>query len=273
MDFQQRIADATRHRDQTRASYARAQEDTRRAQAEYDQAFSTAPQFSTLYEQQKNQLTNTTDIQNAKNDYTKARENVDLVRSQIDTLSESTRQMFGGTALTQAQRDAYRERQNKLLSAQFKQYDANYQAKFANYNKLVDDAFNTSMNVANKNYDSYWDKVRTKMNVWQQNIANEKQVSDAVRQAENELFRADQAYRDYQMQQRILQRKREFEQWMHNFKMQQINSRVALARQAADSEAAMEQRMRDDRLHNSQLIRNFQSNKMSWSAVEKGWRN
>lgn len=269
MDFQQRIADATRHRDQTRASYARAQEDTRRAQAEYDQAFSTAPQFSTLYEQQKEQLTNTADIQNAKNDYVKARENVDLIQSQIDTLNESTRQVFGGTGLTQAQRDAYMERQNKLLSAQFKQYDANYQTQFADYNKLVDDAFNTSMDVANKNYDSYWDKIRTKMNVWQQNIANEQQMSNAVSRAESELFKADQAYRNYQFEQRMLQHKREFEQMMHNFKMQQINSRVALARQSADSMAATEQSMRDDELYNKQLIHDFQANKISWSDVEQ----
>lgn len=272
MDFQQRIADATRHRDQTRASYARAQEQTRRAQAEYDQAFSTAPQFSTLYEQQKNQLTNTTDIQNAKNDYVKARENVDLIRSQIDTLSESTRQVFGGTALTQAQRDAYMERQNKLLSAQFKQYDANYQAKFADYNKLVDDAFNTSMDVANKNYDSYWDKVRTKMNVWQQNIANEKQMSEAVGRAESELFRADQAYRNYQFEQRMLQRKREFEQWMHNFKMQQINDTWRWERQAAEGQAAAERRIREDTAHNRQLIQSYQAGEISWADVDRGYR-
>lgn len=272
MDFQQRIADATQYRDQTRASYARSQEETRQAQQSYDKSFTTAPQFSSLYEQQKSQLTNTQDIQNAKNDFIKARDSVDFLRSQIDNLGTSINQQFGGSGLTQAQRDAARERQNKLLSSQFTQYNASYQTKFADYNKLVDDAFSQSMNVANKNYDSYWDGVRQKMSVWQQNIANEKQWSSMVNKAESQLFSVEQEYRNYQFQQRLMQQKREFEQWMHNFKMQQLNSSIRLQKQAADSAAALDQKMRDDELFKSQLIRDYQAGRISWSQVDRQHR-
>lgn len=234
MDYQQRIAAATQYRDQTKASYDQAQQQTGYAQSAYDTAMSTAPTYQTIYEKHKQELTETQDIADAKNSYMQAKEITDNTRTMIDKLPQSITQQFGGTGLTQAQRDMAKQKQLEDLSKQFTQYDANYQVKFADYNSQVDRAFDSALDVANKDYDSYWDGVRMKFNDWQTSIKNQEQWEKLYYGSQSQLHSVQLEYDNYQFQQKLIQQQREFEQWMNNFKANQRNTAAAGQMAAAD---------------------------------------
>ena len=175
MDFERRIQEAQQHVDQTRGAYERAQRETGQAMDNYNQSITTAPNFQTYYEKYKQQYQDTAEIRAAKSTWQNTKEAVDALRTRIDKLSESINQQFGGTFLTAAQRERAKQQQNQELSSQFTQYNAAYQTQFADYNKKVEDAFNTSMDVANKDYDRYWKVVRKKFDIWRAAIKNEEQ--------------------------------------------------------------------------------------------------
>lgn len=232
MDFQQRIEEATRYRDQTRDSYARAQDASNRAHSAYDQAFASAPSFGQSYDRAKRDAFNSQEVKGAKSAFDKAKSDIDFIRERIDSLDDSITQQFGGTGLSEAQREAAKRQQNEFLSAQFKQYDATYQTRFADYNKTVEKAFKQSMFVANKDYDSHWEKVRARMTMWQTNLKSEERWQDMLGRANKQLERENMAYDQYKHQQRMLQMNREFVNrlharqrehvnWMNNFAAQQ----------------------------------------------------
>lgn len=234
MDYQQRIAAATQYRDQTKASYDAAQQQTGQAQSAYDTAMTTAPTYQTIYEQAKQQNTDTQEIADKKNSYLQAKEVTDNTKSMIDKLPQSITQQFGGTGLTQAQRDMAKQQQLNDLTKQFTQYDANYQVKFADYNATVDQAFNTSLDVANKNYDSYWDGVRMKFNDWQTAIKNQGDWEKAYYGSQSQLQSVQLEADNYKFQQQLMQQQRDFENWMNNFKANQRNTAAAGQMAAAD---------------------------------------
>ncbi len=245
MDFQQRIAEATQYRDQTKASYDAAKSQTGQAQSAYDTSISTAPTYQTIYEQSKLQNGNSQEIADAKNTYTQAKESTDTIKSMIDNLPTSITQQFGGTGLTQAQRDMAKTKQLQDLNKSFTQYNADYEVKFNNYNSMVDKAFDTSLDVANKNYDSYWDGVRRKFSDWQTSIKNQDQWEKMYYTSQSQLQKTQLEYDNYQFQQRQIQQQREFEQWMTNFKIGQSNS-AANAKRAGQEYAENAARKKAD---------------------------
>lgn len=232
MNFQQRIADATLYRDQTKASYDKAQQETGKAQSAYDTAFTTAPKYQTVLEQHKQSLTNTQEIADMKNSWQQAKENSDMLRTMVDKLPESITQQFGGTGLTQAQRDMAKQHQYSDLSKQFTQYTADYEVKFSNYNEAVDQAFDSALDVANKDYDSYWDGVRRKYEDWQTSIKNQEQWEKMYYTSRSQLQRVELEYDNWKFQQQQMQQAREFETWMNNFKASQRDSAANAQRSA-----------------------------------------
>lgn len=217
MDFQQRIADATIYRDQTKASYEATKNATGQSQAAYDSAFNSAPKYQTIYDKYKSEFQNTDEIKSMQNDWKIAKNNVDYMKTMIDKLPQSVGQQFGGTGLTQAQRDLAQQQQLNSLSSQFTQYNADYQVKYADYNKTVDSAFNQSIDVANKEYDSYWDGVRRKYNDWQQNIEDQNKWSEMFNTSQSALSRVQNEYTAWQGEQKRIQMEREFEIWQNQF--------------------------------------------------------
>lgn len=263
MDFQQRIAEATQYRDQTKASYDAAQRQTGQAQSAYDTAISTAPTYQTIYEQSKLQNGNSQEIADAKNTYTQAKQSTDTIKSMIDNLPTSITQQFGGTGLTQAQRDMAKQKQLQDLNKSFTQYNADYEVKFNNYNDMVDKAFDTSLDVANKNYDSYWDGVRRKFGDWQTSIKNQENWSSMYNTSQSQLSKVQSEYQTWQIKQQTLQMQREFEQWRNDFAAQQRATAAngARAGQAYAENAARLKAEADNRFRTDTAL--FQQGKLS----------
>lgn len=269
MDFQQRIAEATQYRDQTKASYDRAKTETGQAQAAYDTAFSTAPTYQTVYEQAKLQNGNSQEIADAQNSYTQAKQSTDTIKSMIDNLPTSITQQFGGTGLTQAQRDMAKQKQLQDLNKSFTQYNADYEVKFNNYNSMVDKAFDTSLDVANKNYDSYWDGVRRKFSDWQTTIKSQESWEKMYYGSQSQLQKVQLEYDNWQFQQRQMQQQREFESWLNNFKASQSQAAIN-GKRAGQAYAENQARLKseaDTRFRNDTAL--FQQGKLSTTEYLK----
>lgn len=229
MDFQKRIQQAQQYVDQTKGSWDAAKKETGLAQSDYDTSFTTAPNYQTYYEQYKQEYQNTDEILGLKSSWENTKQTVDALKTTIDKLPESTSQMFGGTSLTQAQRDMAKQKQLQDLNKSFTQYNASYQTQFSDYNKKVNDAFDQSIDVANKDYDSYWDGVRRKFDVWQTSIQNEEEWSSMYYGAQAQLSSVQSEYQIWQIQQETMRMQREFEEWQNNFAAQQRASRSSAA--------------------------------------------
>ena len=263
MDFERRIQEAQRHADETKGAYERAQRETGQAMDNYNQSITTAPNFQTYYEKYKQQYQNTAEIRAAKSTWQNTKEAADALRTRIDKLSESINQQFGGTFLTAAQRERAKQQQNQELSSQFTQYNAAYQTQFADYNKKVEDAFNTSMDVANKDYDRYWKVVRKKFDIWKAAIKNEEQWNKMYWTSQSQLRQTQNEYQNWRMQQEIMQRQREFVTWQNQFAAQQ---RAAMANSMRAANDWAEQRARDSRAARQRFADDsslFRQNKLS----------
>jgi hypothetical protein len=263
MDFERRIQEAKQHVDQTKGAWDAAKKETGIAQSDYDTSFSTAPNYQTYYEKYKQDFQNSDEILGLKSTWQQTKDTVDTIRTTIDKLPESIGQMFGGTSLTQAQRDMAKQQQLQQLNKSFTQYNANYQTQFADYNKRVDDAFDQALDVANKDYDSYWDGVRRKFDVWQTSIKNEEQWSSMYYTSQSQLSKVESDYRIWQIQQETIRMQREFEEWQNNFAAQQRASTASAKKAAADW---AENQARKDREANQRFATDtalFQQGKLS----------
>jgi hypothetical protein len=269
MDFKQRINEATTYRDQTKASYDKAKKETGKAQSAYDTSFSTAPKYQTVLEQQKQSLTNTQEIADLNNSWKQSKETTDGLKTQIDKLPESITQQFGGTGLTQAQRDMAKSQQLGDLSKQFTQYNANYETQFTNYNDTVDKAFDSALDVSNKQYDSYWDGVRRKYSDWQTSIGNQDKWSELYGSSKSQLQKTQMDYDNDKFQQQQMQEEREFETWMNNFKAGQTQS-AANARKAGQAYAESSAKKKADADNSFRTdTAAFQSGKLSTTEYLK----
>lgn len=265
MDFQQRIQQAQQYVDQTKGSWDAAKKETGLAQSDYNTSFSTAPDYQTYYEQYKQEFQNSAEITGLKSTWENTKTAVDALKTTIDKLPESTTQMFGGTSLTQAQRDMAKQKQLQKLNESFTQYNASYQSQFADYNKAVNDAFDQSIDVANKDYDSYWDGVRRKFDVWQTSIKNEENWSSMYYGAQSQLSSVQSEQRVWQIQQETIRMQREFEQWQNNFAAQQRASRssAAMAAQQYSEQQTQKKADADARFKKDTYL--FQQGKLSSS--------
>ena len=265
MDFERRIQEAQRHADETRGAYERAQQETGRALTDYDQSITTAPNFQTYYEKYKQQYQDTAEIRQAKSTWESTKQAVDSIRTRIDKLAESINQQFGGTSMTEAQRQLAKDKQNQELNKQFTQYNTTYQTQVASYNKKVDDAFNVSMEVANKDYDRYWKVVRKKFEVWKTAISNENQWKQMEQTSHDQLQRVQNDYQNYRTQQTIMQMQREFIRWQNSFAAMQRSQAYNSMKSASDWGEEQARNSRDARQRFSNDTSLFRQGKLSAS--------
>lgn len=236
MDFGRRIQEAQQHVDQTKGAWDAAKQETGIAQSNYDTSFTTAPDYQTYYEKYKQEFENSAEITGMKSTWEATKSTVDTLKTNIDKLPETIGQSFGGTSLTQAQRDMAKQQQLQKLNKSFSQYSASADSQFADYNKSVDAAFDQSIDVANKDYDSYWDGVRRKFDLWNTSIANEDEWSSMYYQSQTQLSSVESEQRIWQIQQETIRMQREFEEWQNNFAATQrastANAKIAAANSA-----------------------------------------
>lgn len=211
MNWQQRLQDAQRYVDQTYASYNQAQQQSQQALNDYNQSFASNPNYQDIYDQYKKQYTESEDIIRGKGTYEKARDAVNSIKTRINNLSTSINQQFGGTALTQEQRDKYKDQQYDQLNQKFTQYNADYQVKFEDYQSKVNKAFSEALDVTNKQYDSYWYITRRKFNDWKQSLDNANKWKELASNAESQRNILQSSYNHWQFEQDIMRQQRESE--------------------------------------------------------------
>lgn len=269
MDFPARIAAAQKHVDQTRGNFNAAKRDTSQSQAAYDKSHRNVPSFQTDYQKQKLQFEKEFDVAGKKSTYDKSKDAVDSIRKSIDKLPDSINQQFGGTSLTQAQRDMAKEKQLGELSGKFNQYDADYQVSFSDYSQSVDQAFSQSMDVANKNYDQYWDTVKIKFDTWQKRIKDEKDWGKRFSSSQDKLSKVNTQYDSWKFEQQMMQQEREFQQWINNFEATNrqinLNHQKSMARIPGDVDRFAANRKKN----NDQLYDQFGKGQISWEQVQK----
>lgn len=211
MNWQQRLQDAQRYVDQTYASYNQAQQQSQQALNDYNQSFASNPNYQDIYDQYKKQYTESEDIIRGKGTYEKARDAVNSIKTRINNLSTSINQQFGGTALTQEQRDKYKDQQYDQLNQKFTQYNADYQVKYEDYQSKVNKAFSEALDVTNKQYDSYWYITRRKFNDWKQSLDNVNKWKELASNAESQRNILQSSYNHWQFEQDIMRQQRESE--------------------------------------------------------------
>lgn len=263
MDFGRRIQEAQLHVDQTKGAYDRAKQETGQAQSDYEKSITTAPNFQTTYEKYKQEYQNSEEIKTLKSAWEKTKEAVDSIRTSIDHLSESINQQFGGSTLSQAQRDKAKQSQLETLTKSFNQYNTTYQIQFADYSKKVDEAFDTSIDIANKDYDRYWNIVRKKFEVWQERIKNEDQWRQMYNRSEDALFNVNEEWKNWENRQKIRQTQQDFVRWQNNFAAQQRAAAFSSAKATEDWAAATEKRYNDTELKFKQDVATFGGGGMS----------
>lgn len=242
-EYQRNIQQAKQYVDQANAGYQKATQETKSAQSAYEKAFSSAPDYGTLYAQYKDQYTKDPELENMKNSYMLAKDNVDSVRTRIDKLGDSINQQFGGTSLTEAQREMFKQKQLQGLQRQFTQYNANYNVQFRDYQKSVDRAFNQALDVTNKSYDNYWNIVKVKYNTWHERIKTEKKWSDILSAANIQLDDANFNYYMYKREQEWLETLRKHEERMNQINREYVNATYNIK---ATAEASNAKRMKEE---------------------------
>ena len=212
MDVYQRVQEAQAYADQTKA---RAEQERRLAddaKGQYERSLRLAPDMTTLYEQSKAKYLNTPELETERRDVEKMRGLSDNAKTALDKVSQSIRWQFAGTGMSQDKADELEEAQTKELSSQFSTYQANYQQAQTGYEKRVEKAFNTSIDVANKDYDVAWQKIRNRANVWSSLVDSSRYWGEMSSGAQTQLFQAQAARDAWELRQRAMRLERELQE-------------------------------------------------------------
>lgn len=210
MDWQRRLQEAQQYVDQTYGAYGAAQEQTRQAKQAYDIAFNQRPDYQTTYDQYKRQAEQDLDVSGIKTTMDKTKEAMAVVKDQLDRLSTTITQRFGGN-LTEEELERVKEPQEEALTSQFKHYEADYQTKSTDYHSRVEKAFNQALGLTNKQSDSYWAGIKRRASDWNTAVKNEEQWSDMAVQARYQQQSVQSAYDYWNIRQRWIQQERELE--------------------------------------------------------------
>lgn len=212
MDVYQRVQEAQAYADRTKA---RAEQERRLAddaKGQYERSLRLAPDMTTLYEQSKAKYLNTPELEDERRDVEKMRGLSDNAKTALDKVSQSIRWQFAGTGMSQDKADELEEVQTKELSSQFSTYQANYQQAQTGYEKRVEKAFNTSIDVANKDYDVAWQKIRNRANVWSSLVDSSRYWGEMSSGAQTQLFQAQSARDAWELRQRAMRLERELQE-------------------------------------------------------------
>lgn len=212
MDVYQRVQEAQAYADRTKARAEQERQLADDAKGQYERSLRLAPDMTTLYEQSKAKYLNTPELEAERRDVEKMRELSDNAKTALDKVSQSIRWQFAGTGMSQDKADELEEAQTKELSSQFSTYQANYQQAQTGYEKRVEKAFNTSIDIANKDYDAAWQKIRNRANVWSSLVDSSRYWGEMSSGAQTQLFQAQAARDAWELRQRAMRLERELQE-------------------------------------------------------------
>lgn len=166
MDFGQRISDATSTKDTSYGTYNKYAGEADSAKGAYDTSFDTRQNYGDIYDTARDKYMNTDEINAAKGANTAARDAINQVTTTLNKLPESIRQQYGGTGLTEAQRQRAMQDQSANMANTYNYANTNFANTSADYQALLNQALSETQNVAGGNYQSQEDALNALQNNW-----------------------------------------------------------------------------------------------------------
>lgn len=183
MDFDNRINNAQSQANTSYQTYNQYQQQADDAYNKFNTQFDNRQNYGDIYGAARDQYYNTDEINAARDQYQTARDAVDQLNTTISRLPESIRQQYGGTGLTEAQRQRALQSQYSANSNTYNMLNTNYQNAMQDYNDLANRAMQEVQNVAAGNYQSQEDALNSLQNAWatllsQRNTAYQQNQTD-----------------------------------------------------------------------------------------------
>ena len=224
MDFNGRISSAQNQANSSMNTYNQYAQQAGQAGDKFNNAFDNRQGYGDIYSQARDQYYNTDEINAARDTYQNARSAVDQLNTTINKMPESIRQQYGGTGLTEAQRQRALSDQYQQSANTYNMLNTNYQNASSDYNDLAARAMQEVQNVAAGNYQSQEDALNSLQNAWN-TLLGQRNTAYSQNQTDRGLVADQYSARDsYQ----LAQDQMALERW----KEQQANARAAADRQS-----------------------------------------
>lgn len=183
MDFNNRISNAKNTANSSYQTYNEYKQQADAAGNKFNQQFDQRQNYGDIYDAARGKYYNTDEINAARNQYQTARDAVNQLNATISRLPESIRQQYGGTGLTEAQRQRALQSQYSANNNTYNMLNTNYQNAMQDYNDLANRAMREVQNVASGNYQSQEDALNSLQNAWntllsQRNTAYQQNQTD-----------------------------------------------------------------------------------------------
>lgn len=222
MDFDGRISSAQNQANSSMKTYNQYAQQAGQAGTKFDDAFDNRQNYGDIYQNARDQYYNTDEINSARDTYQNARSAVDQLNTTINKMPESIRQQYGGTGLTEAQRQRALSDQYSQNANTYNMLNTNYSNASSDYNDLAARAMQEVQNVAGGNYQSQEDALNSLQGAWN-TLLGQRNTAYSQNQTDRGLVAGQQSARDsYQLAQDQIALQR----WQE----QQANARAAADR-------------------------------------------
>lgn len=166
MDFGNRINDAKKTSGQSYGSYNKYEGQANSAKGKFDSAMGSQKQFGDIYGDARNQYLDTDEINAARGTYQGARGAVDQINTTMNKLPESIRQQFGGTGMTEAQRQRAMQAQYSDSANTHNYLSQNFQNASQDYNEQMGRGMQEAQFQAGNQYDQQNKNIAALQSAW-----------------------------------------------------------------------------------------------------------
>lgn len=248
MDFGQRISDAQSTKNASYGTYNQYAGQANQAYDKYNQNFDSQKSYGDIYNQARSQFVDTAENQAAKNTYLEARNAVDQINTTMNKMPESIKQQYGGTGMTEAQRQRALQSQMGAMANTQNYAATNYNNASQDYNSAMSRAMAEAQNMAQGVYGQQSDKLNALQSAWSTLLG---QRNTAYGQYQSDVDALTGQY-DSRDKWELGQQQMALDRW----KEEQANARSAADR---NSEYAIQKYLADAETANSNADRSFQT--------------
>lgn len=251
MDFGQRISDAQSTKNASYGTYNQYAGQANQAYDKYNQNFDSQKGYGDIYNEARQQFVDTPENQATKNTYLEARNAVDQINTTLNKMPESIKQQYGGTGMTEAQRQRALQSQMGAMQNTQNYATTNYTNASQDYNTAMARALTEAGSVAQGTYGQQQDKLNALQSSWSTLLGQRNTAYNAYQQDLSALAGQYGARDDWNLQQQNM----ELERW----KEQQANARAAADR---NSQYAIQKYLADAQTAGADADRSFQTEMM-----------
>lgn len=166
MDYGTRLADINSQIGQAQSNYNTVNDQAGGAYNQFNDALGNVKSYGDIYGQARDKAYGEFGVNDARDANLNARNAVDQMNTTINRLPESIRQQYGGTGLTEAQRQRAMQSQYSDLYNTYNMLNTNYQNTSSEYQNLLNQAMAQTSEVAGMSNDNQWRNVGALQNAW-----------------------------------------------------------------------------------------------------------